>query len=523
MTDWGGGQSVPMYEMHAGNDLVCPGKGYSQIMKGFINEPAWTSDGYVELEERSIQDVDASGNPITVSKMVPNFGGYKLDLNGNLEISTTVAKGVELNEKVAELKEQGYITSVTTNSRGVTTVTYKVSMDDGVESTQVISLGDLQKAAINICNFVMDSTEFAKEHGFTAQSLNEKYADILKDITSHSKDAVQSTLADKGLQKLINTVKDLDSSEYTADSWKALEDAVAAAKDVVAKADASQSEIDAAVNGIIEALGNLEYGVQTLHLETAIEAAEAILADADNYESVDALKAAADAGKAVLAKADATQAEIDAAADAVLAELSKLAEKADRASLKKLVDAAEKLTDGKYTSDSIAKLNDAISKAKDALENGDEAAIAGAYEDLIDAITNLEMKGNKAALKAMLEKAAAILADTDAYVASTIDGLATVKADAQNVYDNADAVQSEINAAVKSLTLKIAAARLLGDVNGDGAVTTSDSVSVLAASAELTSLDADATASADVNGDGAADTADAVLVLQYASEAVSGF
>ena len=78
------------------------------------------------------------------------------------------------------------------------------------------------------------------------------------------------------------------------------------------------------------------------------------------------------------------------------------------------------------------------------------------------------MKGNKAALKSMLEKAAAILADTDAYVASTIDGLATVKADAQNVYDNADAVQSEINAAVKSLTLKIAAARLLGDVNGDG-------------------------------------------------------
>ena len=220
----------------------------------------------------------------------------------------------------------------------------------------------------------------------------------------------------------------------------------------------------------------------------------------------------------MLSNKDATQAEIDAAADAVLAEMSKLAENADRASLKKLADAAEKLTDGNYTSDSIAKLNDAISKAKDALENGDEAAIAGAYEELIDAITNLEMKGNKAALKSMLEKAAAILADTDAYVASTIDGLATVKADAQNVYDNADAVQSEINAAVKSLTLKIAAARLLGDVNGDGAVTTSDSVSVLAATAELTSLDADATASADVNGDGVADTLDAAVILQTAAE-----
>ena len=531
MTDWGGGQSVPMYEMHAGNDLVCPGKGAAQIIKGFKSDPDWNGKGYVNMTTISYQDQTDPDLPV-ITKEVPNFGGYELNKEGTEVQSTTVNGDADadhslLCDEAWKAIEDGYATYEVKDVRNwwtgtttkQTTVSYKVNSNkDGQTNKQLISLGDLQKAAINICNLVMDSTEFAKEHGFTAQSLNEKYADILKDITSHSKDAVQSTIADKGLQKLINTVKDLDSSEYTADSWKALEDAVAAAKDVVAKADASQSEIDAAVNGIIEALGNLEYGVQTLHLETAIEAAEAILADADNYESVDALKAAADAGKAVLAKADATQAEIDAAADAVLAEMSKLAENADRASLKKLADAAEKLTDGKYTSDSIAKLNDAISKAKDALENGDEAAIAGAYEELIDAITNLEMKGNKAALKAMLEKAAAILADTDAYVASTIDGLATVKADAQNVYDNADAVQSEINAAVKSLTLKIAAARLLGDVNGDGAVTTSDSVSVLAASAELTSLDADATASADVNGDGVADTLDAALILQTAAE-----
>ena len=531
MTDWGGGQSVPMYEMHAGNDLVCPGKGAAQIIKGFKSDPDWNGKGYVNMTTISYQDQTDPNLPV-ITKDVPNFGGYELNKEGTEVQSTTVNGDADadhslLCDEAWKAIEDGYATYEVKDVRNwwtgtttkQTTVSYKVNSNkDGQTNKQVISLGDLQKAAINICNFVMNSTEFAKEHGFTAQSLNEKYADILKDITSHSKDAVQSTIADKGLQKLINTVKDLDSSEYTADSWKALEDAVAAAKDVVAKADASQSEIDAAVNGIIDALGSLEYGVQTLHLETAIEAAEAILADPDNYVSVDALKAAVEAGKAVLANKEATQAEIDAAADAVLAEMSKLAENADRASLKKLADAAEKLTDGNYTSDSIAKLNDAISKAKDALENGDEAAIAGAYEELIDAITNLEMKGNKAALKAMLEKAAAILADTDAYVASTIDGLATVKADAQNVYDNADAVQSEINAAVKSLTLKIAAARLLGDVNGDGAVTTSDSVSVLAASAELTSLDADATASADVNGDGVADTLDAALILQTAAE-----
>ena len=133
------------------------------------------------------------------------------------------------------------------------------------------------------------------------------------------------------------------------------------------------------------------------------------------------------------------------------------------------------------------------------------------------------MKGNKAALKAMLAKANEVLADAEAYVAATIEGLAEVTAEAQAVYDDPDAVQSEVNAAVKTLTLKVAEARLLGDVDGDGDVTTADSAAVLRSAAEITSLSADAAASADVNGDGAADTSDAVLILQYAAEAISAF
>ena len=286
------------------------------------------------------------------------------------------------------------------------------------------------------------------------------------------------------MQKLINTVKDLDSSEYTADSWKALEDAVAAAKDVVAKADASQSEIDAAVNGIIEALGNLEYGVQTLHLETAIEAAEAILA-----------------------------------------ELNKVADKADVKSLVNLIESAKKLLDGNYTSDSLKDLKAAIKKAQDVIANPNrtEAEIGTAYADLINAILNLQMKANKAALKAILDKANEVLGNADAYVAATIAGLDAAAAEAQTVYDNTDALQDDVDAAVRALTRKVADARLLGDVDNDGEVTTADSAALLAASAELTELDADAAAAADVNGDGVADTGDAALILEYAAEKVAGF
>ena len=80
-----------------------------------------------------------------------------------------------------------------------------------------------------------------------------------------------------------------------------------------------------------------------------------------------------------------------------------------------------------------------------------------------------------------------------------------------------------MNDAVKALTLKVAEARLRGDVNGDGAVTTADSAVLLRASAEMTTLSTEAEASADVNGDGVADTNDAALILQRAAEKITKF
>lgn len=135
----------------------------------------------------------------------------------------------------------------------------------------------------------------------------------------------------------------------------------------------------------------------------------------------------------------------------------------------------------------------------------------------------LERKGDKAALEAMLVKAGQILADKDAYVAETVEGLAEAMAEAQKVSDNEDAAQSDIDEAVKALTRKVAQARLLGDVDGDGAVTTSDTAAVLRASAEITELSGTDAASADVNGDGVADTSDAALILRYAAEKIKAF
>ena len=316
-----------------------------------------------------------------------------------------------------------------------------------------------------------------------------------------------------------------DLSVYSKESAAALTEALAEAEAVLSDTSATQKEITDATVALVNAIGNLEYGVQKVHLETAIEFAEKLLGLENNYEDTKALKAALAEGKIVLANADATQEEADNATYAILDELAKLAKKADVASLESLIEAAEGLLSDKYTSDSVEALKEAIDNAKEVLEdpNRADSAIADAYREIIDAVIGLQMRGNKAALAAMIAKAEKVLAAKDSYVAASIEGIEEELAAAVVVYNDEDALQDEINEAVKALTLEVADARLLGDVDSDGAVTTADSAAVLRSAAELDTLSAEAALSADVNGDGAADTNDAVLILQFAAEKIAAF
>ncbi len=149
-------------------------------------------------------------------------------------------------------------------------------------------------------------------------------------------------IAKKGLEKLVAMVEELDASEYSAESWAAVAEAAEEAKALLNAESALQEDFDAAVGKLVEALGNLEYGVQKLHLEVAIEAAEKILALGKNYEDIDALTEAVDAGKTVLSDENASQEDVDNAAYAVLNELFKMAKTADISSLESLIEAALK-------------------------------------------------------------------------------------------------------------------------------------------------------------------------------------
>lgn len=540
MTDWGGGQSVPMYEMHAGNDLVCPGKGAAQIIKGFKSDPDWDGKGYVNMTTVSYQDQTKPDYPI-VTEEVPNWGGYELAVKEEATetLTTTVAGNADedpsiLNPKVQEMIDAGYAEKEIKESynwwTGQTTIntviTYYVkSLTDSLTNKQVISLGDLHKAAIRICNFVMSSIEFATENGIEAKSMNDTHADILKTIVSYDKGDVESSIEVQGLSRIIAMVESIDNSSFTAESWAAVEAAMEAAKAVVADKTATIEAVTEAQSSLLSALKGLTYAVNKLHLETAVKAAEEILAVSDKYEDTSALAAVTAEVKEVLADANATQAEVNEAANKLLDEMTKIVLVSDIRPLESLVNAAEEMLDGPYTAESLKALQAAIDAAKEvtADRNRTEEQINAAYSALIDAILKLEMQGDKAALQAIIQKAEAVLASKGAYVASSVNGLDKVLADAKAVYNKDNATQDEIDKAVETLTLKVSEARLYGDVDLNGKVTTSDTVVLLRYAAEMDELSAEQLECADVNGDGKADTSDASLILQYAAEKIASF
>lgn len=327
------------------------------------------------------------------------------------------------------------------------------------------------------------------------------------------------------LEKLAAAAEALDEADYTPRSWAVLQEALESAKAVIANDDASREEIDRAVEELNGACDALEGRAQTTQLEMAIQEAKDILALGANYQETEALRAAVEEAERILADKNASQEAVDQAALHVLEELSRMAKTADILSLESMMAAAKELLAGAYTEDSLEALREAIQRAEEVIvdQNRADGDIAEAYEGLVDAVMQLEKKGNKAALAAVIARAEIVLAEQGRYAEATLRGLEEALASAKAVHEQEDALQSAIDDEVRSLTSKLAEARLKGDVNGDGTVTTSDCAALLAASAELTALGNTEAAAADVNGDGTADTTDAALILQYAGERISAF
>ena len=161
---------------------------------------------------------------------------------------------------------------------------------------------------------------------------------------------------------MIALIESLNSSEYTKESWAAVEDALADAKEVQADKDATESKLTEVQNALLKAYTALEYGVQKTHLQILVDSANDILKEAANYENnAKTLKDAVAKAEKVLTNEDATQEEADAVMTELVKALQELSEKVSVKSLKELIDAAKEMIESSnFTSASQKKLEDAV-------------------------------------------------------------------------------------------------------------------------------------------------------------------
>lgn len=332
------------------------------------------------------------------------------------------------------------------------------------------------------------------------------------------------------LEQQIQVLEKLDSRDYTSASWKSFEKALTEAKSVVENPQAQQDQVDEAFLALVRAWDGLVYGNSTTAADVALKEAEAVLAEEGKYQSegLETLRKACNNLKGILALGEeVTQEDINEATVEVLNALINLKDMVDAARLENLVQLAGTLIENeeKYTAAGMEALKSAVTEAERVIadEHRTQSQVSDSYKAVADAIAGLEVRGDKAAMKAILDLAEEILGNSGSYVPDSLKGLREVYDTAKSVYDNADALQPEINEAVRSLTQAVAGVRILGDVNGDQRVDTKDAQALLRAYAELEELTELQKEAADVDGDGRADTRDAALILQYTAEKITEF
>ena len=205
--------------------------------------------------------------------------------------------------------------------------------DEEPEPTPTVDKTKLEsavKAAESLEESRFTSTSWS-EFAATLQAAKSVYDNA--DATQEDVDGAVSKLEDAqkalvargdktGLQQAFDHANGIDSSKYTDKSVEALKEAMRSASDVLANVDATQSEIDAAYETLVNAINGLEEKkidpepvvVDKSTLKTLVARADALKSSDYTEASWKVLSEALAKAKSVLTDDTVSQADVDAAA-----------------------------------------------------------------------------------------------------------------------------------------------------------------------------------------------------------------
>ena len=444
--------------VHLNLTAITLDEGVSQTLRATINPSDTTDDKTLtwSSSNTNVATVDQEGNVTAVKEGVATI--TVTTVNGRrAECKITVNKpsenipieNVSLDKTTLTLEEQEAETLVATinpsDTTDDTTLTWKSSNPEvaTVDNNGKVTAVKEGSATITV------TTVNGKEATCTVTVLN---ATALEDT--------------------IDRAEAIDESTYTADSYSALQTAIANGKAVLESATATQDDIDLAVEAIEIAIDNLVEKASQDLLATLTAKLEECKAMEGNYTSEEFAEL-----KGIIAEVEAlleTDPNNIAATDAQAA-LEKLTEASDAlylsSALKELgitIDEAKEILNGDlsgYTEASVTALRNTLQTAEDLINAGskDIELIKQANEDLkaaIDNLTEISSDVNKASLKSAIALGDRMMENIDKYRPATVEGFEELLQRAKDINNSTTATQDEINKITEELIIAILDARL---------------------------------------------------------------
>ena len=306
------------------------------------------------------------------------------------EFSAVLVNGEDCSDQIAYDEEtntttftyEGSMAAAAQTLEFTFTVVDKQILRNVIATAEGLAGGDEYNAAIPTVQKIFDNAlqaakDVEADHAATQDAINGAWSDLLDAI--HLLGFAEGDTTE--LEELLAIAGMLDEAGYTPSSWSVLQEAMDAAQEVLADEEPLQADVEEAYDALYDALTNLDLVADTSKLQAVVNQAESI--DLADYleDGQDAFLEALDAAKDVLENLDATQAEVDEAAETLNRAMAALRKIPSREELQKLIDETEQIDLDEYTDRSAASLQAAlrVAKAVVADANASKEELASAY------------------------------------------------------------------------------------------------------------------------------------------------
>lgn len=243
------------------------------------------------------------------------------------------------------------------------------------------------------------------------------------------------------------------SGKYEDEGVNKLQELVNEAKTLIENPNAKQTDVDAKLEAITNAITDLVEKIDYTNLDNAITAANQVDKETLTEKSKTDLAAAIEKAQAVRDKKPVTQEEIETAATDLNAIVENLQKKADKQALTDKINEVKDKDLTNKTEDSKKDFEEALKKANEVLAKDDASQddVNEALKNLTDADAALKDKPNKDALRNKLTEAKEKEKDIAKYTQASGTALQDEIKKAEAILENETVEQGDVDNAVTAL------------------------------------------------------------------------